>query len=80
MMSQKPHLNNPPLFVQLVLKRNSGKFFPDAENGIIHRRVYLTRAEAKADFFEYLEAFYKRRRRHSTLGYLSPVEFEQRAP
>jgi len=33
-----------------------------------------TRAEARTAIFEYLEFFYNRRRRHSSLGYLSPVE------
>jgi transposase InsO family protein len=34
--------------------------------------------EARTAIFEYLELFYNRRRRHSSLGYLSPVEFERR--
>lgn len=39
----------------------------------------VTRRTAHAAIFEYIEAFYNRTRRHSTLGYLSPVEFERRA-
>lgn len=39
----------------------------------------VTRRAAQAAIFEYIEAFYNRTRRHSTLGYLSPVEFERRA-
>ena len=35
--------------------------------------------EAKADVFDYIERFYNPRRRHSTLGYLSPVAFEEQA-
>ena len=35
--------------------------------------------DARADVFDYIERFYNGRRRHSTLGYLSPVEFEERA-
>jgi hypothetical protein len=38
--------------------------------------VYATHDEAKADVFDYVERFYNPRRRHSTLGYLSPVEYE----
>jgi len=40
---------------------------------------FSTRQEARTAIFEYVEGFYNRARRHSTLGYLSPVEFEQRA-
>lgn len=43
------------------------------------RRTYRTRDEARADVFDYIERFYNPARRHSTLGYLSPVEFENRA-
>jgi len=39
---------------------------------------YRTRDEARADLFEYIEPFYNSRRRHSKLGQLSPMEFEQR--
>jgi putative transposase len=41
------------------------------------RKTYRTRDQAKADVFDYIERFYNPRRRHSTLGYLSPVEFEK---
>ncbi len=34
--------------------------------------------EAKAGIFEYIELFYNRKRRHSAIGYFSPVEFEKR--
>ncbi len=44
-----------------------------------HDRNYRTRQEAQADIFEYIEVFYNRQRRHSYLGYLSPVEFEKMA-
>ena len=37
------------------------------------------RDEARADVFDYIERFYNPKRRHSTIGYLSPMEFEQRA-
>ena len=41
----------------------------------IHGTRYATRAEAMVDAFEYIEVFYNRKRRHSTLGYKSPVQF-----
>jgi transposase InsO family protein len=39
----------------------------------------MARDEARADVFDYIERFYNPRRRHSKLGYLSPMEFEARA-
>ena len=44
----------------------------------IYRQSWPTRAEARAAIFEYIEGWYNPRRRHSTLGYLSPIEFERR--
>ena len=38
---------------------------------------YLSRDVARADLFEYIEGFYNRRRLHSTLGYMSPVQYEE---
>jgi len=43
------------------------------------RTASRTRDQAKADVFDYIERFYNPRRRHSTLGYLSPMEFERQA-
>jgi transposase InsO family protein len=40
-----------------------------------HGTRYGTRAEAIADLFDYIEPFYNRRRKHSTLGYASPMKF-----
>ena len=40
---------------------------------------FETHADAKAKLFEYIEAFYNQERRHSTLGYVSPGEFERAA-
>jgi len=42
----------------------------------IRGRVYATRAEAKSDIFEYIEGFYNSRRRHSTIGMVSPQRYE----
>jgi len=54
-------------------------FFHTLKVELIHGRNYKTRQEAKKDIFEYIEVFYNRQRRHSYLGYLSPVEFERKA-
>jgi putative transposase len=53
-------------------------FFATLKVELVYRRHYSTREEAKVDIFEYIEAYYNRRRRHSALGYLSPLEFEMR--
>ena len=45
---------------------------------LLNRRAWPTRDEAELAVFSYVEGFYNRRRRHSTLGYLSPLEFEVR--
>jgi putative transposase len=45
-----------------------------------HRRTYTARSEARADLFWYIEAFYNRERLHSTLGYLSPADYEELHP
>ena len=54
-------------------------FFSSLKIERVHRRVYATREEAKADLFDYVERFYNPRRRHSTLGYLSPADYENTA-
>jgi len=51
-------------------------FFGTLKSELVYHRRYRTRAEAKSDIFRYIEGFYNRRRRHSTLGYLSPDQFE----
>jgi transposase InsO family protein len=51
-------------------------FFGTLKTELAHRRRYRTRAEARADVFEWIECWYNRRRRHSSLGYLSPEAFE----
>ena len=43
------------------------------------RKVYRTRDEARADVFDYIEPSCNPHRRHSKLGYLSPMEFKARA-
>jgi transposase InsO family protein len=54
-------------------------FFSTLKTERVHRRLYRSRADARRDIFEYIEVFYNRVRIHSTLGYLSPVQFESRA-
>jgi putative transposase len=54
-------------------------FFSSLKTERTERKVYRSRAEAKADVFDYIERFYNPKRRHSTLGYVSPIEFERRA-
>ena len=51
-------------------------FFGTLKTELIYQRQYATRAEARADIFEYIEVFYNRIRCHSALGYKSPVRFE----
>ena len=54
-------------------------FFSTLKMERINRRQYRTRDEARADVFDYIERFYNPRRRHSSIGYVSPVEFEDAA-
>ena len=54
-------------------------FFATLECELLDRRSFRTQAEARMAVFEFLEGWYNPRRRHSALGYLSPVEFEKRA-
>jgi putative transposase len=54
-------------------------FFATLKKELIHRRSWPTKAELRTEVFEYLEVFYNRRRRHRSLGQLSPVQFEQQS-
>jgi putative transposase len=51
-------------------------FHASLKKDLIHRQAWPTKAEARTAVFDYIETFYNRRRRHSTLGMLSPLEFE----
>jgi hypothetical protein len=53
-------------------------FFSSLKTERIARRIYRTRDEARAHVFDYIERFYNTKRRHSTIGYLSPMEFGRR--
>ena len=52
-------------------------FFGTLKTELVDCEDYRTRAEAKQSLFEYIEVFYNRQRRHSYLGYVSPVEYER---
>lgn len=52
-------------------------FFGSLKTELIHNKKYKTIAEARRDIFDYVEVFYNRERLHSTLGYMSPEEFER---
>lgn len=52
-------------------------FFSTLEFELLMKNDWHTREEARRAIFRYLETWYNRRRRHSTLGYLSPMEYEQ---
>jgi putative transposase len=54
-------------------------FFASLKRERCRRTKYKTREEAKADIFDYIERFYNRKRSHSYLGYLSPVQYEKQA-
>jgi putative transposase len=53
-------------------------FFATLKKEHVYHCVYRTREEAALSIFEYIEGFYNTRRRHSSLGYLSPLEYEQK--
>ncbi len=51
-------------------------FFATLKKELIHGRSWPTKADLRTEVFEYIEVFFNRRRRHSTLGFLSPEQFE----
>ena len=55
----------------------SETFFATLKKELVYRTDYATHEQARASIFEYIEVFYNRQRMHSTLDYLSPVEFHQ---
>jgi putative transposase len=52
-------------------------FFATLKGELLDRRPWPSRAAARLAIFEYVEGWYNRRRRHSTLGYLSPADYER---
>ena len=54
-------------------------FFHTLKTELVYHRHYATRTEATRDIFAYIEGFYNRTRRHSAIGYISPIEMELKA-
>lgn len=54
-------------------------FFGTLKTELVDHEDYRTTQQARQSLFEYIEVFYNRRRRHSYLGYMSPVEYEYRS-
>jgi len=54
-------------------------FFSSLKTERVRKKFYRSRDQARADVFDYIERFYNPTRRHSTLGYLSPIDFERQA-
>ncbi|MDH3289342.1 MAG: IS3 family transposase [Betaproteobacteria bacterium] len=53
-------------------------FFSTLKNELVHHCDFASREAARAAIFDYIEVFYNRQRKHQTLGYLSPVQFERK--
>lgn len=51
-------------------------FFSNLKNELIHHRSFVSREQARAEIFDYIEVFYNRQRAHATLQYVSPIEYE----
>lgn len=55
-------------------------FFASLKPDLVRGRRFATHTEGRAALFDYIETFYDRRLRHSSLGYLTPAEYEERRP
>ena len=53
-------------------------FFGSLKRECVHHCRYRTRSAARSSLFSYIESFYNRQRIHSAIGYMSPIQFEQR--
>ena len=51
-------------------------FFASLKKELTRGEAFATREQAMAEIFEYIEVFFNRVRRHSSLGYMSPAEYE----
>ena len=54
-------------------------FFSTSKIERTNRKLYATRDKARAEVFDCIERFYTAKRRHSTWGYLSPIDYEKSA-
>jgi putative transposase len=52
-------------------------FFATLKKELVRRQSWPSRRDLSSAVFDYIEAFYNRQRRHSTLGYLSPEEYKR---
>lgn len=52
-------------------------FFGTLKQELVHRHDFVTREAARQEIFNYIEVWYNRKRRHSSLGYISPAAFEE---
>jgi transposase InsO family protein len=59
-----------------LLGRRGGEFLATLKREPLPNTTWATREEARTAVFEYIEVWYNRQRRHSSLGYLSPVAYE----
>ncbi|SMM99156.1 Mobile element protein [uncultured Candidatus Thioglobus sp.] len=53
-------------------------FFNTLKTELVNQHTYQTREQAKSSIFEYIEVFYNKVRRHSTIGYYSPSDYEKK--
>ena len=69
-------LLQPPLpeIGEMALWPSLESFFGSLKTELVHRCRFNTRAEAKQAIFRWIETYYNRRRRHSSLGYLTPAQ------
>jgi len=58
-------------------QRSRREFFYTLKSERVHYQNYQDQDKAKKDLFEYIEVFYNRKRRHSTIENLSPFEYEE---
>jgi transposase InsO family protein len=51
-------------------------FWSSLKNELAHRRRFATRSDTRTAIFDYIESFYNCSRRHSSLGYQNPLDYE----